>query len=141
MVTPSKAPSGGTPTNSRLDDELYRVGYDKSGDLAVAYSDSSEDSQLTVLVAAFELDSDGDAVADSADNCPDDFNPDQIDTDADGIGDACAGCLDMDGDGFGADGITDDCPEEGDDCDDYDASIYPGHPEICTTASIRTVMV
>ena len=123
-------PVGGTPTNSRLDDELYRVGYDRSGDLTLAYSDSSEDSQLAVVVAAFELDTDGDGVADSADNCPDDFNPDQIDTDVDGTGDACAGCLDVDGDGFGADGITDDCPEDGVDCDDYDASIYPGAPEI-----------
>jgi len=36
------------------------------------------------------IDTDGDSVPDSADNCPDDFNPYQEDGDRDGIGDACA---------------------------------------------------
>jgi DNA/RNA endonuclease G (NUC1) len=35
------------------------------------------------------LDTDGDGLPDSADNCPVTFNPDQADTDHDGIGDAC----------------------------------------------------
>ena len=34
-------------------------------------------------------DADGDGVLDEVDNCPDVFNPDQIDSDANGIGDAC----------------------------------------------------
>jgi LAS superfamily LD-carboxypeptidase LdcB len=34
-------------------------------------------------------DVDGDGVLDEADNCPDVFNPDQLDSDANGIGDAC----------------------------------------------------
>jgi len=36
-------------------------------------------------------DLDGDGVPDASDNCPLDFNPDQLDLDGDGIGDACAG--------------------------------------------------
>jgi len=43
-------------------------------------------------------DADGDGVPDSADNCPQDPNPDQADTDADGAGDACDS--DIDGDGL-----------------------------------------
>ncbi|MEN8108885.1 MAG: thrombospondin type 3 repeat-containing protein [Pseudomonadota bacterium] len=43
-------------------------------------------------------DADGDGVADSADNCPQDPNPDQTDTDSDGAGDACDN--DIDGDGL-----------------------------------------
>lgn len=35
------------------------------------------------------VDSDGDGVYDSVDNCPDVYNPDQADTDGDGVGDAC----------------------------------------------------
>jgi len=35
------------------------------------------------------LDLDGDGYANDADNCPDVFNPDQVDSDGDGIGDAC----------------------------------------------------
>ena len=35
------------------------------------------------------VDSDGDGIPDSTDNCPTTVNPDQADTDADGIGDAC----------------------------------------------------
>jgi predicted outer membrane repeat protein len=45
---------------------------------------------------AFELvqqptppDSDGDGTADTEDNCPEDANPDQADTNSDGVGDAC----------------------------------------------------
>ena len=34
-------------------------------------------------------DGDGDGIPDSDDNCPDNFNPDQADTDGDDIGDAC----------------------------------------------------
>ena len=36
-----------------------------------------------------ELDTDGDGVPDRLDNCPATFNPDQADTDQDGLGDAC----------------------------------------------------
>jgi hypothetical protein len=43
-------------------------------------------------------DADGDGVADSADNCPQDPNPGQADTDGDGAGDACDS--DIDGDGL-----------------------------------------
>lgn len=35
------------------------------------------------------IDSDDDSIPDSEDNCPDTYNPDQEDTDGDGIGDAC----------------------------------------------------
>lgn len=51
----------------------------------------------------------GDGVGDNADNCPDVYNPDQLDTDNDGVGDACDNCpvhfnptqLDTDNDGLG----------------------------------------
>ncbi len=48
-------------------------------------------------------DRDVDAVADDADNCPDDYNPGQQDSDGDGLGDACDGppatSCDVDDDG------------------------------------------
>ncbi len=37
-------------------------------------------------------DMDGDGVIDEEDNCPEDYNPDQIDSDNDGVGDACDDC-------------------------------------------------
>jgi hypothetical protein len=56
-----------------------------------------------------DLDSDGDGIVDSLDNCPDTFNPLQEDADLDGVGDDCDNCpqtanalqQDIDGDGIG----------------------------------------
>ncbi|NQU66634.1 MAG: T9SS type A sorting domain-containing protein [Candidatus Marinimicrobia bacterium] len=43
-------------------------------------------------------DNDEDGILNDDDNCPGDYNPDQIDTDADGLGDACDDCNNMAGD-------------------------------------------
>ncbi len=51
-------------------------------------------------------DSDGDTVRDALDNCVNSINPNQIDTDGDGIGDVC----DDDDDGDGILDIEDNCP-------------------------------
>jgi hypothetical protein len=51
-------------------------------------------------------DNDEDGVGDLCDNCPDDYNPDQVDDDGDGYGTAC-------------------------DCDDDDPNDYPGSQELC----------
>jgi YD repeat-containing protein len=54
---------------------------------------------------ALQPDTDGDGIADSADNCPGTINYDQADLDGDGVGDAC----DADLDGDGVPNATDNC--------------------------------
>jgi len=63
------------------------------------------------------IDPDSDLVFESSDgtggyvdNCPDDYNPDQLDTDGDGIGDACDSTPNGDDDGDGIDNLGDNCP-------------------------------
>ena len=53
-----------------------------------------------------EQDSDSDGIPDDEDNCPDNYNPDQKDTDGDGKGDKC----DSDDDGDGIPDSSDNCP-------------------------------
>jgi hypothetical protein len=61
------------------------------------------------LLVRVRLDSDGDGIPDTADNCRLTYNPDQADRDRDGVGDACDNCpllangnqADTDGDGQG----------------------------------------
>ncbi len=58
------------------------------------------------------LDTDGDGVCDSDDNCPSTPNPDQSDVDGDGVGDVCDNCVDVWNPGqedSNGDGIGDAC--------------------------------
>lgn len=69
-----------------------------------------------LLVAA--VDSDGDGVVDSLDNCPNTDNALQADADGDTLGDACDACVndaDNDADGDGVCGDVDNCPSAAND--------------------------
>ncbi len=70
--------------------------------------DGNGDGIATVDIGAFELqivDSDGDGIVDANDNCPLNANPDQLDTDGDGIGNVC----DDDDDGDSVPDSSDNC--------------------------------
>lgn len=71
---------------------------------------------LNMTPQPLEGDTDDDGIADSQDNCPTVWNPDQVDRDGDGVGDACDNCptvpnpdqADQDEDGLGD--ACDNCP-------------------------------
>jgi len=73
------------------------------------------------------IDSDGDGILDSLDNCPDTANADQLDTDVDGVGDVCDICADFDDTiDTDNDGIPDGCdltPTGDDDNDGIDNAV------------------
>jgi uncharacterized repeat protein (TIGR01451 family) len=89
----------------------------KMGVSASTY-DPERDNDTTVSVVEILNDSDGDGQPEISDNCPNDFNPDQKDTDGDKAGDLCDTCTDTDGDGSGDPGFsentcpTDNCPSD-----------------------------
>jgi hypothetical protein len=67
-------------------------------------------SEMEFIGVISPADSDGDGVADATDNCPQISNPNQVDTDKDGIGDACETPHLIDSDGDGVDDEFDNCP-------------------------------
>ncbi|MFA6427784.1 MAG: hypothetical protein WCW16_05105 [Candidatus Magasanikbacteria bacterium] len=97
----------------------YYRDYDQDGlgsihDIMEICSEVPLDGFVTNHDDANDFDKDNDAVVDSVDNCLEIYNPDQNDTDQDGIGDACdEHAYDRDNDGVDASA----------DCDDYNPQI------------------
>ncbi len=105
----------------------YKITVTKSGYVTAsvtktvaAGADVKEDIPLEK--SAVPTDLDGDGTVDDKDNCPDVANPDQKDTDGDGLGDACDGDDDNDGK-FDED---DECPLVAGDCEAGVADAGPG---------------
>lgn len=69
---------------------------------------SVDSSTGIAITTEIPPDTDNDGFADGLDNCPSVFNPDQTDTDNNGVGDACNNAEDADGDEW-ADNL-DNCP-------------------------------
>jgi len=66
---------------------LFPIGTTAVEAIAIDEVGNADTCNFSVVVTL--NDPDGDGLPDWADNCPQDYNPDQFDTDGDGIGDAC----------------------------------------------------
>jgi hypothetical protein len=102
VATETVTPDDGSPADSgqdssqtkRHDDAVDSAG----GDAGVAQS-SGEGQGNANERTLLSSDADGDYIPDAFDNCPNVQNPDQADSDGDGVGDACPVYSDFDGDG------------------------------------------
>lgn len=91
------------PAESFGDSEVTMMVADMGADIGTIWQpepDASVDEDMGDAV-----DSDNDGITDENDNCPENFNPDQADSDYDGIGNVC----DFDVDGDGVENTRDNC--------------------------------
>ena len=133
--------SGGLIWNTFLgssgEDEGFSVAVDTSSNVYVAGRSSATwdspvrsfsggyDAFVAKLSTSLLVDTDGDGVPDSIDNCPLTPNPNQTDSDGDGVGDACDNCRttpNPDQADADHDGVGDAC----DNCSGDPAKIDPG---------------
>ena len=102
----------GTVTAESTDDLIERHPASDENNDWVPWQTTSEQNRLwdsEDLAGDDDIDSDGDGIANSDDNCPQNANPQQTDSDSDEHGDACDNCPedynpdqdDSDGDGVG----------------------------------------
>ena len=82
------------------------------------------------------VDSDGDGIEDSQDNCPNNANANQSDIDNDGIGDACDSQDNRDSDGDGVQNYEDDCSNEAGSASNNGC---PGSPDLSINLSGSTI--
>ena len=88
--------------------------------ICLFFSCGRESTSILPNQVEADKDDDNDGVLNENDNCPDDYNPSQLDTDDNGIGDACDAGSEGEGEGedddLDDDGIPnneDNCPEDG----------------------------
>lgn len=94
------------------------------------YVDSTPTNNLGATCGPYAVDSDGDCIGDTCDNCVDLINIGQADADNDGVGDLCDNCVNannpgqIDSDGGGLGDACDSCPDNA--ADDLNQSDMDG---------------